>query len=262
MPSFNDSWDFSTGLVAITGEVPFCQVGQTDRFPHGSGSDVSPPAESLPSLFLQCNMCDIGYGHLRLSQTAFILALQAVLKGCEVGADKPPGSLHPRFLQLADEYGRRYGCPIPMQSWREATMPGLAERTMTDTSPLAYTSTKMLHPPLIITTIRLRGYILQHMKERRRQVPVEKDRLTLHAAEMTTDIDWGNFGEDGELDGNWPSSGDGRRGSSNYSGQALAGFTESTGKQLAVVVTGRLRLLLLSPLVEGSGPSRFVSSFS
>ena len=34
-------------------------------------------------------------------------------KGCEVGADKPPGSLHPRFLQLAADYGRRYDDYLP-----------------------------------------------------------------------------------------------------------------------------------------------------
>ena len=92
--------------------------------------------------------------------------------------------------------------------------------------------------------------MLQHMKERRREVPEANDRLTLHAAEKPMEIDWGEFGEDAEMDEDWP-SGNGRRDSSN-SGHALSsGFIGGTGK-LAVLLTGRVLPLFLIryPLVR------------
>mmetsp|Transcript_23245 Transcript_23245/g.55629 ORF Transcript_23245/g.55629 Transcript_23245/m.55629 type:complete len:360 (-) Transcript_23245:107-1186(-) len=70
VPKFLDSWRYSTGLVAVTGEDPFCQVGQTDRFPHEMGE-------------------------------------KAIMTGCEVGSSSPKGTLHQLMVELAHEYAAR-----------------------------------------------------------------------------------------------------------------------------------------------------------
>eukprot|EP00873_Tetraselmis_striata_P035449 jgi/Tetstr1/455713/TSEL_042520.t1 len=98
VPSFRDNWNFSTGLVAITGQPPFCQVGQTDRFPHEVGE-------------------------------------KAVMSGCEVGADEPPGSIHPYFHTLASEYAGRllqFAYSNMQRSQQEHLSAGIAVRREVD----------------------------------------------------------------------------------------------------------------------------------
>jgi len=103
VPTFKDSWHFSTGLVAITGEDPYCHIGQTDRFPHQVGAE-------------------------------------AIMSGCQVEASEPMGSLHPVFTMLSQDYSQRlYTYAALHLHHRRTWLPEQQDRLLSVSSQLSRT---------------------------------------------------------------------------------------------------------------------------
>jgi len=110
VPNFDDNWHFSVGLIAITGHPPFCQVGQTDRFPHEVGD-------------------------------------KAIMSGCEVGREQPVGSIHPHFHTLAAEYARRvHLLAVDQLSQRRINLSEERDRQFASTPPESVTQLTELKP--------------------------------------------------------------------------------------------------------------------